>query len=75
MGIFFLVPKGLVPPTGNPYGQRNVDQKVIEVWKCTYCGYEVEVPAGTDMSNFTCPVCLKVGLFKKIREKIVPAGQ
>ncbi len=67
--------KGLVPPTGNPYGQRNVDQKVIEVWKCTYCGYEVEVPAGTDMSNFTCPVCLKVGLFKKSREKIVPAGQ
>ena len=67
--------KGLVPPTANPYGQRNVEQKVIEVWKCTYCGYEVEVPAGTDMTNFTCPVCLKVGLFKKIREKIVPAGE
>ena len=69
--------KGLVPPppTMNPYGQRNVGNKVIEVWTCTFCGYTVEVPAGTDMPQFTCPVCLKVGMFKKVREKIVPAGQ
>ena len=64
----------LVPPpaTPNPYGQRPVDTQIIEIWTCTYCGYSVEVPAGTDMSTFTCPVCLKVGMFKKVREKRVP---
>ncbi len=72
------LPAGFVPPVAppkvnDPYGAGAATKptQVIEVWKCTYCGYQVEVPQGTDMSNFTCPVCLKVGMFKKVREKIV----
>lgn len=48
--------------------------KVIQIWRCTFCGYQAEVPKGTDMDTFVCPVCLKVGpgQFNLVREKIVP---
>ena len=48
--------------------------KVIQIWRCTFCGYQAEVPKGTDMDTFVCPVCLKVGpgQFILVREKIVP---
>lgn len=48
--------------------------KVIQVWRCTFCGYQAEVPKGTDMDTFVCPVCLKVGpgQFILVREKMVP---
>lgn len=49
--------------------------KVIQVWRCTFCAYQAEVPKGTDMDTFVCPVCQKVGpgQFVLVREKIVPA--
>lgn len=48
--------------------------KVIQVWRCTFCAYQAEVPKGTDMDTFVCPVCQKVGpgQFVLVREKIVP---
>jgi len=48
--------------------------KIIQIWRCTFCGYQAEVPKGTDMDTFVCPVCLKVGpgQFILVREKIVP---
>ncbi len=48
--------------------------KVIQIWRCTFCGYQAEVPKGTDMDTFVCPVCLKVGpgQFILVREKEVP---
>lgn len=48
--------------------------EVIQVWRCTFCGYQAEVPKGTDMDTFVCPVCLKSGpgQFILVREKMVP---
>lgn len=48
--------------------------QVIQIWRCTFCGYQAEVPKGTDMDAFVCPVCLKSGpgQFILVREKMVP---
>lgn len=49
--------------------------KVMQVWRCTFCGYQAEVPKGTDMSAFVCPICFRSGegRFVLVREKVVPA--
>ena len=69
--------EGKVRPLDTPAGPAEDDEpetKVIQIWRCTFCGYQAEVPKGTDMDTFVCPVCLKVGpgQFILVREKIVP---
>lgn len=48
--------------------------KVVQIWRCTFCGYQAEVLKGTDMDTYVCPVCLKSGpgQFILVREKEVP---
>lgn len=55
--------------------RSNSEPRIIQVWRCTYCGYQAEVPKGTDMDTFVCPVCLKSGpgQFMLVREKVMPA--
>ena len=59
-------------PAAQPAEQKK--EKIIQIWRCTFCGYQAEVPKGTDMDTFVCPVCLKVGpgQFVLVREKVVP---
>ena len=48
--------------------------RIIQIWRCTFCGYQAEVTKGTDMDAFVCPVCLKSGpgQFTLVREKEIP---
>ena len=47
--------------------------KIIQIWRCTFCGYQVEIEKGKeDMTKFQCPICLRVGEFMLVREKEVP---
>lgn len=69
--------EGKVRPLDTPAGPADDDgptTKVIQIWRCTFCGYQAEVPKGTDMDTFVCPVCLKSGpgQFILVREKMVP---
>ena len=71
------IPGGAIPGNMPPIPVKpaeDEDARIIQIWKCSFCGHEVEVPKGTDMSNFTCPICLKnePGLFRLIREKMMP---
>jgi flavorubredoxin len=66
-------PTPLKPPVVKK-AQPKQETKVIQIWRCTFCGYQAEVPKGTDMSTFVCPVCLRSGegQFVLVREKMVP---
>lgn len=50
--------EGKVRPLDTPAGPAEDDEpetKVIQIWRCTFCGYQAEVPKGTDMDTFVCP--------------------
>ncbi|MEE8722655.1 MAG: MBL fold metallo-hydrolase [Eggerthellaceae bacterium] len=67
----------LTPPPARdlPPVPGAANTKVMQVWRCTFCGYQAEVPKGTDMSTFVCPICFHSGegRFVLVREKVVPA--
>lgn len=50
-------------------------EQIVNVWRCTFCGYQFELAKGISVDNLQCPQCFKnyPGLFMLVREKVVRA--
>ncbi len=52
---------------------RGDGPQIIQVWRCSFCGMQVELPKGMMTDDYQCPQCFKrnPGLFFLVREKVV----